>query len=48
MAVTDENERPVEVHITKNDILSSRDLPAYDIENGAGGLLNCREPAPAP
>jgi hypothetical protein len=23
-------------------------LPAYDIENGIGGLLNCREPIPAP
>jgi hypothetical protein len=23
-------------------------LPAYDSENGIGGLLNCREPAPAP
>jgi len=48
MAVTDENERLVEVHITKDDILSSRALPACGIENAAGGLLNCREPAPAP
>ena len=23
-------------------------MPAYYIENGTGGLLNCREPAPAP
>jgi hypothetical protein len=28
-------------------MITSRVLPACYIENGIGGLLNCREPAPA-
>jgi hypothetical protein len=29
-------------------MLTSRVLPAYYIENGTGGILNYREPPPAP
>jgi hypothetical protein len=29
------------------DIFTSRVLPTYYIENGTGGVMNCREPAPA-
>jgi hypothetical protein len=34
--------------LRRTDILTSRVLPAYYIENGTGGMLNSREPAPAP
>jgi hypothetical protein len=45
MTVMDENESPVEVHITKSRHFHFKGLPTYYIENGTGDVMNCREPA---
>jgi len=34
--------------LRRTGIVTSRVVLAYYIENGTGGVLNCREPAPAP
>jgi hypothetical protein len=47
MAVMDENEGPVKLHLMRTDILTSRVMLAYYIENGTCGLLNL-EGAPSP
>jgi len=47
MAGMDENEGPVKLHLMRTDILTSRVMLAYYIENGTCGLLNL-EGAPSP
>lgn len=49
MAVMDENERPVELHLLRTGILTSRVMLTNYIENGTCGLLNLEgAPSPAP
>jgi hypothetical protein len=48
MAVTDENESPVEVHLTKNRYFNFKGFAGVLHRERNCGLLNCRESAPAP